>query len=253
MDINLLTVLRVSSSGFPTSLSDLLGSVFTYFTFWGDWRGRKSLSSALVCSLCGITSGETWHFLILSQAFQAHDGKFLSVWSCLLSWVGPCFCSPSFGSVGEDWWAEDEGSPAFMLVRVVPVYPTVIIFGGRTLTWLVSFPGKMIHVDAVKVNFPKTSFWEFSPLWWLCTSHLPTVDIQARLQDPLYKRNTVLSVLRDLCQWQRQCRRFQRKAFWGRAQGSSVAPSSPCVGWCSFNPCFVGMPISKSDFRIFPP
>ena len=59
MDINLLTVLRVSSSGFPTSLSDLLGSVFTYFTFWGDWRGRKSLSSALVCSLCGI--GVFWH------------------------------------------------------------------------------------------------------------------------------------------------------------------------------------------------
>ena len=41
MDINLLTVLRVSSSGFPTSLLDLLGSVFTYFTFGGIGGGGK--------------------------------------------------------------------------------------------------------------------------------------------------------------------------------------------------------------------
>ena len=59
MDISLLTVLRVSSSGFPTSLLDLLGSVFTYFTFGGGLVAEeKFVLCSCLLSVCGITSAE---------------------------------------------------------------------------------------------------------------------------------------------------------------------------------------------------
>lgn len=158
MDISLLTVLRVSVQAFPPPFLDLLGSVFTYFTFWGDWREEKSvLCSCLLC-VCGITSAERWHLLILSQAFRLTMRSFCQyAVSFKLSW--PLFCSPSLGHWGG--LGGRTGSPAFILVHVVPVYPTVIVFGGRTLTWLVSFPGKMIPLMLWKWTFPRHPFGNF--------------------------------------------------------------------------------------------
>ena len=115
---------------------------------WSDLAaadGGGEVCPLLLPALC------VWNYLVerdtswfLSQAFQAHDETFLSVWSCLISWDGPCFCSP-----------------AFTLVRVARVYPTVIIFDGRTLTWRSASQERWYMLVVWKWTFPRHPFGNF--------------------------------------------------------------------------------------------
>ena len=110
VNIGLLTVLLVSSSGFLTSLLDLLESVFIYFTFLGVWRGEeKSVLCSCLCSLClelPLEKCDTFCFCLrLSRLMwrsfsQVGGGLYVS-----------CSCQPSLGSLcwgglgGQRMWA----------------------------------------------------------------------------------------------------------------------------------------------------
>lgn len=196
------------------------GIRFYLFYFSGSLAGGGEVCPLLLplLSVPGITSGKMWHFLLLSQAFQANVEKFLSGRWCSL---GDLFLPTLLGEplLGRTGRAEDMGTSALTLVRVVFLYPMVTVSDGRTLTWLVSFPGKMIHVDTVKVNFPKTFFGEFSTLLWFCASHLPTLDIQARLQDPLYKWNKIFCCPVGLQWWTATVPLIPEKGFVGQSTG----------------------------------